>query len=37
MTNTVLLVVGGCLASWATGFLFGKVIKIVENFFTDAI
>lgn len=37
MSYSVLWVAAGCLGSWAFGFLLGKVIRLVENFFTDSI
>lgn len=37
MTLSVLWIAAGCAASWAFGFLVGKVIRLVENFFLDAL
>lgn len=37
MSASVLWVVAGCCGSWVFGFLLGKVIRLVENFFTDSL
>lgn len=37
MSVSVLWIVAGCFGAWAFGFLLGKVIRLVENFFNDPI
>lgn len=37
MTQSVLAIAGGCFMCWGFGFMFGKVIRLIENFFVDAV
>lgn len=37
MSTSVLWIVVGCVGSWAFGFLVGKVIRLIENFFNDPL
>lgn len=37
MSISVLWVAAGCCGSWVFGFLLGKVISLIENFFNDTL
>jgi hypothetical protein len=37
MSTSVLWIAAGCFGSWFFGFLLGKVIRLVENFFNDPL
>lgn len=37
MTESVLWMAAGCFMCWGFGFLLGKVIRLIENFFVDAV
>jgi hypothetical protein len=37
MSISVLWVAAGCFGSWVFGFLLGKVIRLIENFFNESL